>query len=275
MPEDFYKAKTTHECFKVLGIEPTNDLKEIKKAYRELAKRYHPDVNPDEKTKFLEVHWAYEMLTNPDFKHKYLKDITNLNVNIYFTVTFEEGFFGKELILNINPTLNKVQKEGNESDIFIERFSFKLKPGTQGTHTFSFKGKGLKRGEDVGDFFINVSVTPHKNYTVKGEDVYSIINVPLMKMLKGGKEEVMTMYGIKKLKIPPGTKPGDLLPVKKCGVERKGKHFFEVKPVFPEKQEMQSNNDWFGLNIDWTEKAEEDQELDEFEKLFEKYTNDK
>ena len=44
MADNFYKARTAEECFKVLGMKPTQDLKEIKKAYRELAKKYEGEI---------------------------------------------------------------------------------------------------------------------------------------------------------------------------------------------------------------------------------------
>ncbi len=55
--------------YKVLGISPGADAQTIKKAYREKAKQYHPDLHPDEpeiSKKMSEVNEAYEMLMNPE-----------------------------------------------------------------------------------------------------------------------------------------------------------------------------------------------------------------
>jgi len=271
MADNFYKARTAEECFKVLGMKPTQDLKEIKKAYRELAKKYHPDLNPNEKNKFYEVHWAYEMLTNADFKQKQIRDFTNLNVNIYFTITFEEGFFGKELHLNMNSNMMKIDKSDGESEIVLEKFKFTVEPGTTGQKTFTFKGKGVQKGADVGSLFINLAVNEHPHYKVQDMDVYSVAKVPLIKLIKGGKEEVMTLYGPRTIKVPAGTKPGELIAVKKCGVSKQGKHFFEIHPIFPGREGMQVDNEWNPLNIDWNLDAghEEDQELNQFKTVYE------
>ena len=50
-------------CWKVLGIEPTSDKKEIKKAYARLLKQYHPEENPEE---FKQIQEAYQQCLHPD-----------------------------------------------------------------------------------------------------------------------------------------------------------------------------------------------------------------
>ena len=57
-----------------LGIQPNASLAEIKKAYRSMAKKYHPDLNkdPTAETKFKKVNEAYNILTNDDAKRDYV-----------------------------------------------------------------------------------------------------------------------------------------------------------------------------------------------------------
>ena len=64
------------DYYKILEIEPTATLPEIKKAYRRLAQQYHPDKNPDKEyahTYFTEIKEAYEILTDPSRKEHYLQ----------------------------------------------------------------------------------------------------------------------------------------------------------------------------------------------------------
>ncbi len=62
------------DYYEVLGVEKGADEAAIKSAYRKLAKKYHPDVNPGDKTaeeKFKEVNEAYQVLSNPQKRAQY------------------------------------------------------------------------------------------------------------------------------------------------------------------------------------------------------------
>lgn len=59
------------DYYKVLGVSPEATDKEITRAYRKLAKRYHPDANPGAEEKFKEISAAYEVLGNPDKRKEY------------------------------------------------------------------------------------------------------------------------------------------------------------------------------------------------------------
>jgi curved DNA-binding protein len=64
------------DYYKTLGITKSATEAEIKKAYRKLARKYHPDLNPNDKeaeTKFKEINEANEVLSNPENRKKYDK----------------------------------------------------------------------------------------------------------------------------------------------------------------------------------------------------------
>ncbi len=64
------------DYYKVLGIDKSATTAEVKKAYRKLARKHHPDVNPNDKTaehKFKEINEANEVLSDPEKRKKYDK----------------------------------------------------------------------------------------------------------------------------------------------------------------------------------------------------------
>ncbi|TNJ41903.1 J domain-containing protein [Tamlana fucoidanivorans] len=65
---------TYKDYYTILGVDKNASEKDIKKAYRKLAAKYHPDKNPDDvaaEAKFKEINEANEVLSNPDKREKY------------------------------------------------------------------------------------------------------------------------------------------------------------------------------------------------------------
>jgi curved DNA-binding protein len=62
------------DYYKILGVDRNAEEKEIKKAYRKLARQHHPDVNPGDKAaeeRFKDINEAYEVLSDPEKRRKY------------------------------------------------------------------------------------------------------------------------------------------------------------------------------------------------------------
>lgn len=77
--------------YQILGVKRNASQEEIKKAYRVLAKKYHPDVNEDkEETKkiFQEITMAYKVLSDPEERKKY----NTWGHNIYIKYAFQSGY---------------------------------------------------------------------------------------------------------------------------------------------------------------------------------------
>ena len=64
MARDYYEA---------LGVDRSADQSEIQRAYRKLARQYHPDVNkdPGAEERFKEISEAYDVLSDPELRRKY------------------------------------------------------------------------------------------------------------------------------------------------------------------------------------------------------------
>src|SRR3990170_8337715 len=78
------------DYYDILGVRRDADDKQLKKVYRKLARKYHPDLNPNNKEaeqRFKEINEAYEVLSDPTKKKQY---------DAYGHAAFEAGFQGAE-----------------------------------------------------------------------------------------------------------------------------------------------------------------------------------
>ena len=74
--------KSLQECFDALGVTQNASEQEIKRAYRKLAMKYHPDKNKGNKEaekKFIEISDAYAILTDPDKRNKFSQDASSVD----------------------------------------------------------------------------------------------------------------------------------------------------------------------------------------------------
>jgi len=244
------------EFYKILGISTNATSEEIKEAWRKLVKRYHPDKGGTADG-FRKINHAYKMLTDASYRHENdsgknkIKDVLNISVRI--PVSFYDAFFGKKFTM----TYNRLEVDDMSNPVFkdsLELISIcvNLPPGSMSGYQHTEYGAGSRSGKDVGDCVINFMPASNPRYTIKGDDVYSEEKVPLDIMLKGGKIEVLTLYGLRTAIVSPGSQPGMAIKIKKCGVSQKGAHFAVISPKFPSTEQLKQEDTWKDLNIDWS-----------------------
>lgn len=264
MNKDFYK---------ILGVSKSASQDEIKKAYRKLAIEFHPDKNKSKEAeeKFKEINQAYEVLGNEQKRRQY---------DQFGAAAFENGggaggpfggFGGQQGPFTYTYTTNGQGFDfggfSDPFDIFEQFFGGGASPfgrrkptyslridfmdavkGT--TKTVSLDGKkkdikipaGVNEGSRIqfSDFDIIVSVAPHNKFRREGYDIISEIKIPMTEAALGGTEEVETVQGKVKLKIPQGTQPDTLIRIKNKGVKHvrgneMGDHYVRVKVEIPQK----------------------------------------
>lgn len=95
-------------------------------------------------------------------------------------------------------------------------------------------------GGPPGDLYVDIRIRPHPEFTRKGDDISSRVEVSIPEAVLGGKVRVPTVDGMVNMTIPPGTQNGQKLRLKGRGAPRlrgsgRGDHYVEVRVLIPRK----------------------------------------
>lgn len=274
------------DYYKVLGVDRNASQTDIRKAFRRLAKQYHPDINkndPNAQERFQEINEANEVLSDPEKRKKYDEygehwmhaeeyEAQRRQYGQQYGYTQDErgGFqgFGEQGFggFNFDGFGDFSRSEGNTggfSDFFEQLFG-----GTRGQRT----GKRPLRGKDLeaelsltlrdavethkqilningksirvtipagvtdgqrlklrgyggeapqsgtrGDLYITFRIIPDNTFWLEGHDLHTTTPIPLTTLLLGGDITIATLTGNVRIKINPGTQPGQKLRLKEKG----------------------------------------------------------
>lgn len=244
------------DFYKVLGVAKDVSDSELKKVYRKLARKYHPDSNPgDQKAeaKFKEISEAYSVLSDKEQRKEY-DAIRAMGGGARFTAPngaggqstqgFEDVFanlfggrggfggfggFGGPMpgsdltaatsipfIDSVNGTTIKLSYEG------LAPINAKIPAGVMDGQKIKLRGKGQPspNGGPNGDLIITVSVKPHPVFSRDGNNLRITVPVTFAEAVLGATIQVPTLGGDPvKLKVAPNTPNGRVLRVKGKGVQ--------------------------------------------------------
>ncbi len=244
--------------YETLEISENASEAEIKKAYRKLARQYHPDVNKDKgaEDKFKEINSAYEILSDKKKKAQYDAHGDNMfggqnfhdfsrshggtgDLDEILRSMFSGGGFGgfssgggfggggfggqQQPNLDIETSVTipfSVSILGGSHSVAVngERFDIKIPAGVKSGEKMRVKGKGHAQGGRAGDLFLKINVASNPEYIREEDDLVKTFDVPLYAALFGEKISVQTLEKEIKLKIPQNTKNGQRFRVKEMGV---------------------------------------------------------
>ena len=213
------------DYYEVLGINKNADDKAIKKAYRKLAKKYHPDINPGDanaEAKFKEVTEAYEILSNPEkrklydqFGHAAFDGTGGAQSGAYGNAGGFEGFNGFNGAGGFHGGTYRT-KNGNGYQ------EFHFEGGDMGDIFENFFGGGFKKSGFQNDFRQNGGFGNQQHYQTKGSDIHAEINVSFDAAAFGKKETIHLKDDQGKIQalevnIPAGIETGQSIRLKGKG----------------------------------------------------------
>lgn len=139
------------DFYSILGVTPDSDDAEIKSAYRRLARKFHPDINPAGAQKFKEICEAYETLSNPK------KRIQYDTINGFFKSSTQTKHESKNTSKNQTQSEYKKTKQENPQKKQVKKEDFSKKINEIFEEFGKKKSKPIpKKGDDI---YENISIT--------------------------------------------------------------------------------------------------------------------
>ena len=243
------------DYYEVLGVDREASDAELKRAFRELARRYHPDVNPDDtvaEERFKEANEAYAVLSDPrrrsrydryghsavggagdeeptglgavidavedvvgDFFRKRRQKKRGNDLRYTLEVTFEEAALGCEKTIHVP---DRIGKRGERA------FTVKVPAGTKSGAVRMIRGEGERGigGGTPGDLHVIIRVAEHEMFRREGHDVWCDVPISFPQAALGTLVDVPTLDGKVKMRVPEGTQSGRVFRIRGRGIPRGG-----------------------------------------------------
>lgn len=213
------------DYYAVLGVAKSADQTEIKQAFRKLARKYHPDVNPGDasaEARFKEVSEAYEVLSDPDKRKKYDQ------FGQYWKQAGNTPWGGGGTPVDFGGF--DFSQYGSFDDFINELLGRFSTPGASSGRSYNYRtAPGGPSGFGGFNDFSNYA-DPN---TMTGGDLESTITLTLSEAFRGTQKRLGVGNETIQVRIPPGAKPGSRIRLKGKGQanpynQRRGDLFLNV-----------------------------------------------
>ncbi len=269
-------ATRQKDYYGVLGVATDASPEDIKKTYRKLARKHHPDVNPGDaeaEERFKEIAEAYHVIGDTERRAAYDKGpeqfAQEFDMSDFFQ-QFSGGFGGRgagggaHFSGNLGDLCDvfggqagggpfrAMAQPGRDVEVNVPLSFEEAIRGTErsvryqrptagvGTETVSTKvrvpagiedGKRIRvsgRGEPgqggaaAGDLYLRVQVAPHRLFERRGTNLYVELPITVYEAALGGTIRVPTLDGTTSIKLPAGTRNGQVIRLSGKGAPRAG-----------------------------------------------------
>jgi curved DNA-binding protein len=233
------------DYYNVLGLQKNASADDIKKAYRKLAKQYHPDANPDDATakkKFQQINEANEVLSDPENRKKYDKygkdwqhsdafdqqarqrqqysqqfggGESDGGFSDFFSSMFGGGGRrsagkqkGQDLNANFQLNLSDTFKTHQQTiTVNGKNIRITIPAGIEDGQAIKLKGYGQAspNGGSIGDLYLTFKLNNDTFFKRVGNDLQLVQEIDLYTAVLGGEIDLNTLHGKVKLKVKPET----------------------------------------------------------------------
>ena len=276
------------DYYETLGVARDVDAQELKRAYRRLARKYHPDVStePNAELQFRQVLEAYEVLKDANKRNAYdnlgagwqdgqefnpppqwssffrdggrsgpveydqfseffetlfgnehessraeNSDMPGADEQLLLGVSLEDAYNGAQRTLHLEPAVAHASGEAQRN------LKVKIPVGVTQGQRIRMAGQGRPGpGGRRGDLFLTVELQPHKQFKLRGRDVYMVLPITPWEAALGGNVKSPTLGGHVDLKIPAGSNSGRKLRIRGRGLgqgENRGDQYVELQVHTP------------------------------------------
>ena len=245
------------DYYKTLGITKDASEEEVKKAYRKLARKLHPDLNPNDKEahkKFQQINEANEVLSDSEKRKKYdqygkdwqhadqfeqqrktqhqsgrqqFSEDDGHDFSSFFESMFggsgrssQTKFRGQDYNAKLQLKLTDVLQTHQQTlTVNGKNIRITIPAGIENGQVIKLKGYGAPgiNGGPSGDLFITFSIEPHSSFKRLGNDLFTTVTIDLYTALLGGETTIETLSGKVKLNVSAETQNGTKIRLKGKG----------------------------------------------------------
>ena len=254
------------DYYSILGVPRNASQDDIKKAYRKLAMKHHPDRGGDT-AKLSQINEAYDTLKDPAKRQHYdnpqpqyrfntqnmngagmhgFEDMfaqafgfrqpdmrrraRNQDISLSYTINFSDIFTGKEVTVSYNLPSGKQ-----------EHLDIRIPAGIRSGDIINFAGYGDDSIPNLprGNLILKIKITSHPSWKRSEDNLSTIKEVSVLNLILGTSIELTTPTGkTLSLNIPKGTKPGTTFSIAGHGIpnvntSRPGNLYIKIEATIP------------------------------------------
>lgn len=207
------------DYYQTLGVEQAASADEIKKAYRRLARKYHPDVSRESgaEARMKELNEANAVLSHAGRRALFDFRRHGEDHHVMVFVDLADAYRGATRAISLRtPQVDPRGRVVLRRHTLHVRIPVGVKEGQE--IRLAGRGKPGPGGSAAGDLYLEIRFRPDPRYRVEGRNVYERVRVTPSEAARGARINTSAPFGIVKVQVPAGSRTGRKLRLKGRGI---------------------------------------------------------